>query len=178
MDQVNRFRRMLPITQTVIAAFFGGWGLWQRNEILSRSLFGWNSTAQFHVWPWPFKFAAVLNAPAFLAGLLLSWPISSVWPELPETVQLLPSLVLIPGLWYWIGSWLDRRQNVTGQNRWAVKTSAILLLLFALASAIVASIPIGYVSYLPLGTLLWVFTAFGFRYMSKVYPGSSSSSGQ
>src|SRR5215469_8774463 len=64
-----RFRQILPASQVPLAALFGGWGLWQRNQILSHDyLFGigWNSTARFHVWPWPYKFAAVTNFPALL----------------------------------------------------------------------------------------------------------------
>ena len=68
-----QFRKLLPITQTVLAAFFGGWGLWLRNEYLSHySPFGWNSTERFHVWPWPYKFAVVSNMPALFAGGLIS----------------------------------------------------------------------------------------------------------
>ena len=33
----------------------------------------WDTTARFHVWPWPYKFAFVSNFPAFMAGSLLSW---------------------------------------------------------------------------------------------------------
>jgi hypothetical protein len=76
MTQRIQFRKVLPIFQTALAAILGGWGLWLRNSILNLSFFGddtlWNSTARFHVWPWPFKFAVVLNMPAFLAGLFLA----------------------------------------------------------------------------------------------------------
>jgi hypothetical protein len=67
-----RFRTFLPIAECGFAALFGGLGLWQRSTILSRAGFGegrtlWDSTARFHVWPWPFKFAVVMNTPAFLS---------------------------------------------------------------------------------------------------------------
>jgi hypothetical protein len=104
----TQFRKVLPALQTTIAISFGGWGLWLRNSILSRPFWsstGWNSTAAFHVWPWPFKFAAILNMPAFLAGGLLSWPLDYLWPGLPEWVSALPVLLVIPLLWYWVGSW-------------------------------------------------------------------------
>ena len=61
----RRFRWILPTCQVPLAALFGGWGLWLRNQILSHDyLFGsgWNSTARFHVWPWPYKFAVVTNS--------------------------------------------------------------------------------------------------------------------
>jgi len=115
---------MLPVFQVALAGFFGGWGLWQRNEILNHDyLFGigWNSTARFHVWPWPFKFAAISNLPAFLAGLLLSWPIGAASPELHEATQLAPSLLFVGVLWYGIGSWMDRRWDPTEKTpgcRW------------------------------------------------------------
>jgi hypothetical protein len=101
----KQFRRILPLSQVLLAAIFEGLGLWQRNRILSHDyLFGigWNTTARFHVWPWPFKFAVITNFPAFLAGLFLSWPIVAVWPKLHEAVQLAPSLLFVPVLWYWL----------------------------------------------------------------------------
>jgi len=124
MTQGKQFCRMLPVFQVALAGFFGGWGLWQRNEILNHDyLFGigWNSTARFHVWPWPFKFAAISNLPAFLAGLLLSWPIGAASPELHEATQLAPSLLFVGVLWYGIGSWMDRRWDPTEKTpgcRW------------------------------------------------------------
>jgi hypothetical protein len=156
-----QFRRVLPVSQTVLATVFGGWGLWIRDSILSQPLFGnstlRNSTAQFHVWPWPFKFAVVLNMPAFLMGLLLSWPLSAFRPGLPESISVLPVLLLVPLLWYSIGSWLDRTQGAD-QNRGSRKKHWILLLVFTLVCAAASSIPErvgGYVSYLPLGVLIW-----------------------
>jgi len=112
MVQGKRFRRLLPVAQTVLALVFGGLGLWERNETLNRSFLGWNSTSRYHVWPWPYKLAVVSNMPAFLAGLLLSWPIGGLWPELPEWLQIAPSLLFLPMLWYWVGSRLDRRWGV------------------------------------------------------------------
>jgi hypothetical protein len=153
MVQRNQFRRILPISQTALAVFFGGWGLWIRNSILSQPFFEnstlWNSTARFHVWPWPYKFAVVLNMPAFLMGLLLSWPLDSFRPGLPESVSILPVLLLVPLLWYVIGSWLDRN---TVRRQW------ILLMVFTVICAAASSIPEkvgGYVSYLPLGIVIW-----------------------
>jgi len=161
MAQRNQLRRILPVSQTVLALFFGGWGIWIRDSILSRPFLGdstlWNTTAVFHVWPWPYKFAAVLNMPACLIGLLLSWPLDALRPGLPESVSLLPALLLVPLLWYSIGSWLDQRRGADG-NRSTLKKQAILLLVFTLICAAASSIPErvgGYVSYLPLGILIW-----------------------
>jgi hypothetical protein len=78
MARKNQFRVLLPLAQCPLAAFFGGLGLWQRAAILSRPGFGegstlWDTTARYHVWPWPFKFAVVTNTPAFLTWALVGW---------------------------------------------------------------------------------------------------------
>src|SRR5215831_2531038 len=55
-DMVERiqFCKVLPFSQTVLAIFFGGWGLWTRNSILSRPMWGggtgWDTTPRFHDW--------------------------------------------------------------------------------------------------------------------------------
>jgi hypothetical protein len=157
MTSRKLFRRILPTSQVALAGLLGGWGLWQRNEILSHDyLFGtgWNTTARFHIWPWPFKFAVVLNLPAFLAGSLLSWPIGSVRPTTPEYIAMIPSLLFVPILWYWVGLRLDRRWNVTDNLPW------IALSVFTLICLTGAFLPIGYVGFLPYGFVVWLFTAF------------------
>src|SRR5215468_1164579 len=112
------FRRVLPVTQTFFAVLLGGVGLWQRNQILSdRHSFGWHSTARFHVWPLPFKFAVISNLPAFMAGSVVFWPLSSLWPELSEVTQLAPCVLFVPILWYWVGSHLDRTPAIPARAR-------------------------------------------------------------
>lgn len=121
VNQVPSFRRVLPIVQTAAAAVFGGWGLWQRTAILSRSFLGgtlWDTTATFHVWPWPYKFAAVVNMPSLLAGSLLSVPLESLLPGIPQIVVLAPSLPLVYLLWYWVGRRLDRRWSTADRAPW------------------------------------------------------------
>lgn len=176
----NQFRRILPLSQTALALFLGGWGLWIRNSILSQPFVGnsslWNSTARFHVWPWPYKFAVVLNIPAFLMGLLLSWPLDALWPGLPESVSYLPVLLLIPLLWYLVGLWLDKRSSA-GRNKRAREAMWVLLLLFIAVCAATASIPSsvwGYINYLYFGPAIWMTVAVGMtasaalrRYKSK-----------
>src|SRR5262245_50985336 len=107
MTQGNGFRTILPFVQFVLTALFGGVGLWQRTATLSRPFFEgqtlWDSTARFHVWPWPLKFAVVSNMPAFLAGSLFSWPFAAMWPKLSELVELGASLLFVVILWRWIG---------------------------------------------------------------------------
>jgi cation transport ATPase len=168
MVQESQFHRILPVLQTALAMFFGGWGLWVRNSILSRPFWGnstsWDSTLRFHVWPWPLKFAAVLNMPAFLAGGLLSWPLPALQsPGLSETVLYLPVLLFVPLLWYLVGSWLDQMRGAH-KNRSAVKGKWMLVIIFGAICAALASIPDsvgGYVSYFPSGIVIWLIAVIG-----------------
>jgi hypothetical protein len=161
MGSGHHFRRLLPVVQTVLAPLFGGLGLWQRNEILSYSFFGWNSTAAFHVWPWPYKFAVVSNMPAFLAGSLVWWPIGVVWPAASEAVANARLLVLVPILWYRVGSRLDRRWGMTDKTPW------IALATFTFVCLVGALIRIGYVGYIPYGIVVWLTTAFALWRIAK-----------
>jgi hypothetical protein len=157
-----QFRKVLPISQSAVAVFFGGCGLWLRNEILSHAWLGWNSTARFHVWPWPFKFVVIVNMPAFLIGSLLSWPLDALRPG-PEWVSALPVLLFIPWLWYWVGSCLDKSVSAN-RNRTSERARWILLLLFIAVCAAASSIPSrvgGYTNYLQFGTLIWMTVAIG-----------------
>jgi hypothetical protein len=158
MVQGTQFRKALPVLQTALAVFFGGWGLWIWNSVLSRPFWGgtgWDSTLRFHFWPWPFKFAAILNMPAFLGGGLLAWLSDYLRPGLPEWV---PDLLLIPLLWYWVGAWVDK--NVASEKRW------ILLLLFILVCATASSIPKyvgGYTGWVVFGIAIWLVAAIGMK---------------
>jgi hypothetical protein len=156
-----QFRKALPVFQTAIAIFFGGWGLWVRNAVLNRPFgdsSGWASTLRFHVWPWPFKFTAILNMPAFLAGLTLSWLLDKLRPGFPEWVSSLPVLIFIPLLWYWVGSWSDKRIS-SEQNIGGKRAPWILLLLFLLVCAAAASISNvfgGHTDFVESGILIWM----------------------
>lgn len=169
MARELQFRVILPVAECGFAALFGGVGFWQRFAILSRPLFEgqtlWNSTARFHVWPWPYKFAVVSNMPAFFAGSILTFPIVALWPDAPESVQNALSLIFVPLLWYWVGLRLDRRWGVTDKTPW------IALLIFTVVSLIGAFIPIGYVSYLPYGFVIWVITALTIPRRTNVCSG-------
>jgi hypothetical protein len=168
MLQKNRFSAILPAVQCGLAAFFGGFGLWQRSVILSRPFIGdqtlWNSTARFHVWPWPYKFAAVLNLPAFVGGSLLLLPIHFAWRGLPEFAELLPSLVFTLILWHGIGSRLDQRWRVTSRTPW------IAILVFTVICLGGAILPIGYVGYFPWGVVVWVIAALLVPHASDANP--------
>jgi hypothetical protein len=156
------FRKILPPLSTIVAFVLGEWGLWLRSVIIRNSL-AWDSTIRFHSWPWPFKFAAVLNLPAILAGLLLSWPLDALRPGFPELISFLSVLLFVPLLWYWVGTWLDQRigGNMHGNaraRRW------LLLLVFGVVCAATSSIPpkvAGYTSYLPFGIVIWMTAVAG-----------------
>jgi hypothetical protein len=165
MTREIHFHKILPLSQTIVAIVFGGWGLWLRDSIISKSWLGWNSTLPFHVWPWPFKFAAILNMPAFLAGGLLSWSLDALRPGLPESISILPVLLFVPLLWYWIGSWLGQRSRAD-KNRNGNKRQWILLLVFTAICAGASSVPAklgGYISYVPLGIAIWVIAVIGMK---------------
>ena len=143
MTQRIQFRKSLPVLQTALAILFGGWGLWLRNSILSRpflgSSTGWDSTLSFHEWPWLFKFATIVNMPAFLIGSFLSWP--SI-PSVPEWVSTLPVLLFIPLLWFWVGSWLDKGvpSHTRGRSEWEKwSLLSLFIAVCALASSIVSA---------------------------------------
>jgi hypothetical protein len=160
MLETRTFRMLLALVESLVAAFFGGWGLAQRAAILNQSFLGttlWNTTASSHVWPWPYKFASILNMPALLAGLLLTIPAAHMTPRLSETLQLLPTLFLVFVLWFWIGSHLDRYWTITAKAPW------IALTVFTIACLIGAIIPIGNTGYLLYGIVLWLIGLFLLR---------------
>ena len=156
----EQFRRVLPIGQTLIALFFGGWGEWQRVQILNNSEFGFNSTLVYHVWPWALKFAQILNTPALAIGGLLDWPLNSVWPNIPEYLQLLPVALFVPILRYLIGRWLDFKCNAAEVGRNSRKTIWAVILLFILFSAVGATLST-YSSQLLYGIAAWVVIGVG-----------------
>jgi hypothetical protein len=170
MAQETHFRKVLPIAQTLVAAVFGGWGLFLRDSIIRNTLGGWNSTLRFHFWPWPFKFAAILNMPALIAGVLVSWPLDSLRPGLPESVSILPTLLFVPLLWYWVGSWADRTPGFT-HNRKHRLVFSISFLLFTLVCAGATSISAfvgSYTSYLFFGIAIWLTVAIGVKAYSAL----------
>lgn len=151
---------MLPVLQTVLAVFFGGWGLWLRNSILSRPFLGtstgWDTTLRFHVWPWPLEFAVILNMPTLLAGALLAWPLEYLRPGLPIWVTALPVLLVVSLFWYWVGSWADR--NISERARCI--SLPVFILVCAAASSISKYVG-GYTSYFLFGIAIWSILAVG-----------------
>jgi hypothetical protein len=152
MTYRRRFRWFLPASQVPLAALFGGWGLWLRDQILSHDyLFGtgWNSTARFHVWPWPFKFAVVTNTPAFLCWGLVSWPLGERWPNAPETAMAAPCLLFVALLWFAVGRWIDKHCDSRIRLIWG---SLLGFTLICAAGAAVNSTTF----YLVWGALVWI----------------------
>jgi len=164
---------LLPIAETAVAALFGGVGLWQRSRILSQPWFGggtmWDTTARLHSWPWPYKFAAISNMPAFLAGMLLPSPMNATTQGQAEAIQHAPILAFAGLLWYWVGCRLDRRWRGTGTATVLVGTRApwILLLLFTAVCLTGASLPMGYIGYVPYGVLVWLATSITIIKMTR-----------
>lgn len=160
MTRQTRYRVLLPVIQTIAALLFGGAGLWQRHAILNQRFIGdqtmWETTARFHVWPLPYRFAVVSNIPAFLAAGILEWPLTAVWPRMPEVVVFLLFVSCVPVLWYILGKRFDRTPSETN-------TYGKLFLAFAVLSIAAIFTP-GYVGYVYSGILLWVaFAAIAAR---------------
>jgi len=167
MVRETQFRRVLPALQTALAISFGGWGLWLRNAILSRPFWGstgWNSTAVFHVWPWPLKFTTILNLPALIAGAVLSWSFGH-FRAVPEWLSYVPVLLIVPFLWYWLGSLVDKRVNsgnTRNSERWG--WTAVLLFIFGCAAASWISTYVGgYTSHVVFGGAIWLAVAIGLK---------------
>jgi len=146
------YRLLLPVIQTVAAIVFGGVGLWERHAILNRPLFGdqtlWDSTARFHVWPLPYRLAVISNIPAFVTAGIVEWPLSAIWPRMPETVGFVLFVGCVPILWYFLGQRLDRVPAANRQSRKVLLSFAVL--------SIAAIFTPGYIGYLYSGSLLWV----------------------
>ena len=125
----------------------------------------WDTTARFHVWPWPYRFEVISNFPASMASSLLLWPVGLVWPKVPESVQAVPALLFVLILWYWVGWRFDRRWNLKDKSPW------FALLAFVLVSIAGAFLRIGYVDFLPYGFVLWVITTLSISRFTRVCSG-------
>ena len=184
MPRKLQFRRVLPLVQTAIAVSFGGWGLWLRDSALNRPFFDstlWNSSARFHVWPWPYKFAVIQNIPAFLLGLLPSLAIDALKPGLPEWVQELPLLLLVPALWYLVGAWLDRTQVLRHEEGRESAYWPWILLCFVTTISLLGALGSGrlfgsYTSFIPFGVAFWIVLGIAMVVLGRSRMGASRAS--
>jgi hypothetical protein len=152
MSRKTQFRFLLPIVETLMAALVGGIGLWQRHHILSQRFVGdqtlWESTARFHVWPLPYRFAVITNIPAFFAASIVQWPMGWLVPELPEIFSFVLFVLFVPMLWFLVGSRFDRLPAAS-KRPWAILLSFTML-------ATAAMFTPGYVEYVLSGCVLWL----------------------
>jgi hypothetical protein len=163
MSSRTRFCWILPLSQVSLAALLGGFGLWQRNKILNHDyLFGigWDTTLRFHVWPWPFKFVLVTNAPAFLSWALIGCQLERDGREASEMLMAAPSLLLIALLWLAVGRWIDRHWASSTRLAWGS------LLGFTLICAAGASVP-STTFYLLWGVLVWIVVGCRMAFVAR-----------
>jgi hypothetical protein len=150
----------LPVGQCACAGMFGGYGLWQRLTGLNQT-FGdvllWNTTAPAHLWPWPYKFAVILNMPAVLAGNLFSPLGSAHGPGASEAVGGIASLLMTLPLWYWIGHRFDRPRGCRNNRRLSFRFFLSTLIVLSLLGALL----LGPIFYLLYGIALWMAAVFG-----------------
>jgi hypothetical protein len=148
------FRKVLPVAQTVVAAIFGGWGFWVRNQAITNGL-GWRSTMVFHVWPWPLRFASILNMPALLFGFVLSLPVYALLPRVPEWVSSLLLILFVPLIWFWVGRWLDKLSD-SHSNAKQRKAAWIAVGIFTAICAGLAALGSSSSSFTGFGLLIWL----------------------
>jgi hypothetical protein len=164
---MKRFRVVLPVTQSVLVLVLGGIGEWQRRRILSStSIFGdgWHSSARFHVWPWPLKFALITNMPAILAGSFLSLPFGGAAEEIVDAILLVLTLLSVPLFWYWIGSRFDHRWTLKDGKPW------IAFSVFNLIALTGSLLDLGTVGHIPFGFVLCILWAMTAHRMSGRFP--------
>jgi hypothetical protein len=152
--QSHALSRLLPVVQFFISGTLGAIGLWQRSQLLSQPLFSGtlgDTTAAFHIWPWPFKLAVTMNLPAFIFGGVFELIDHHLEANISETWECVIALAFVPLLWFWIGRGLD-----------AVGTKAgwVFLTIFFAGCIGAATLPLGYIGFLPVGFLIW---AIGIR---------------
>jgi hypothetical protein len=161
MTRTIQFRKALPVVHTIFAVFFGGAGLFLRDALLNRPFLSnpvvYEPTLRSFIWPWPLKFAAILDMPAVLAGILLSWAIAQIdqlRPALPAWTSVLSMLIFIPLLWFAVGAWLDRTLRASQIK--SPDTAWNLCLLFIAISAITT---VSATKFVVFGALLWLALA-------------------
>jgi hypothetical protein len=125
----------------------------------------WETTASMHFWPWPYRFAVILNLPAALAGIPFYGRAAS------EVVAGIVSLLLTLPLWYWIGFRFDR---TCGAKR-SGYLSFWLFLLAIVVSSFSGALYFDYsIDYLLYGAGMWMATALAVAVLTKTKPKTVS----
>lgn len=117
---------------------------------------------RYHIWPWPFRFALILNIPAFLSGALVLWPMDKFASNRPEAFECGALLPFVFVLWYWIGSRLDRRWHASDRVPW------IALLMFSSACLTISLMPVRWSDFLACDVGLWLATVIVIIWATRV----------
>jgi hypothetical protein len=136
----------------------------------------WDTTAPLHVWPWPYKFAVILNMPAAFAGMFFSAMVFSDFASrygrvATEAVGGIVSLLLTLPLWYWIGLRFDRTCGTksSGYLSFWVFLSSMIILSFS------GALYLGPIDYLLYGCGVWVLAAIAIAALTRARAICSSS---
>ena len=155
MNAITRQRKAIACAGFAIAVLFGGVGMWQRQTELGKPIWDGKTleqtTAVFHIWPWPLKLAMVVNLPAVLLGGMLSSPLAPLSATLGAILESVLTLFLAVALWLAVGSRLERR---------SAQQVRISLSLFIGASLSATFVPMGHTGFVPIGVLIWLIFAF------------------
>lgn len=113
----------------------------------------WDSTAAYHIWPWPLKFAVILNLPAVLVGGFVSYPLSNAMTKNSEWLVMLAWALFTALLWYFIGKKADMQIASLRRTRTAILANLFFFTALSLTGALVMP---GYVGYFWYGGFLWI----------------------
>jgi len=106
---------MLCLAALAIAVGLGGTGTYIRHTVLSQPFLEgqtlMETTARYHVWPWPLKLAILVNLPAFMVADLVSMPLAILSKRLATYLSTTLRLVLVVLLWLKIGKRLETRSS-------------------------------------------------------------------
>src|SRR3954454_21026050 len=154
----KRFGLLLGVSQAIVAACFGGFGTYQRNRILNQPFLDnqtlWETTARFHIWPWPLKFAIIMNFPAAVGTAIFSLPLAMALPrKIADAVEVVVLFTFVFVIWFSIASRIG-----------ASVRSIAFVLLFITTAVVGASLLLGNTGYIPYGLLLWVLAGVVFEY--------------
>jgi hypothetical protein len=90
---------ILPVLFCGVSGLLGYWHLHSEAGIPNR--IGWDTAASF--------IGEGLDDPALVVGALVATPLAGLLPDSSWSLRAVYLLLWVAGLWYLIGSWLDRR---------------------------------------------------------------------